>query len=253
VNRKRKTGETSWNFDYKPQKTNMKFIVLAIILLSLYLIYRLSFPGQSENGQGDEPVPKEPPDSYETVVKSRFVLPDRGKSTQHADRKQDSDKQEENASIFAAGNEKSNAVIPSEELGEVFAEDAGPDDLDIEPDASETNNDNELDAGEEAEEIRQSAGGIEGYAEGFTYDELATVIHETDKQPEAMTTASLETLRDLSTTDMFEQLVSGNTGRASRITSVLDRSEQSLARQDEDAADDKDNEYRDFDITQILS
>jgi hypothetical protein len=230
----------------------MKFIVLAVILLSLYLIYRLSFSRQAGNRPGNETPPSKPPDGYEAVVKSRFVLPDRSNLTQHADRKQESDKQEENASIFAAGNEKSNTVIPPEELGGVFAEDAGPNDLDIEPDANETDNDDELDAEEEAEEIRQSAGEIEGYAEGFTYDELATIIHEADK-PEAMAKATVETLRDLSQTDMFEQLVSGNAGRASRIAAVLNRSEQSLASRGEDAADDRDDEYKDFDIGQFLS
>jgi hypothetical protein len=124
--------------------------------------------------------------------------------------------------------------------------------LDIEPDASEKDNDDELDAEEEAEEIRQSAGEIEGYAEGFTYDELATVIHEADN-PEAMAKATVETLRDLSQTDMFEQLVSSDAGRATRIAAVLDRSEQSLASRDEEAADDKDNEYKDFDMMQYLS
>jgi hypothetical protein len=127
-----------------------------------------------------------------------------------------------------------------------------PDDLDIEPDASETDSADEPDADEEAEEIRQSAGEIEGYAEGFTYDELSTVIHEADK-PEAMTKATVETLRDLSQTDMFEKLVSGDAGRAARIAAVLDHSEQSLASRDEEAADDKDNEYKDFDMMQFLS
>jgi hypothetical protein len=187
---------------------NMKLLVLAIILLSLYLIYRLSFPRQAGSNPGNETPPSKPPDGYEAVIKNRFVLPVQSNLTQHVDRKEESDKQEENAPIFAAGNDKSNAVIPPEELGEVFAEDVNPDDLDIEPDASETNetdNDSELDADEEAEEIRQSAGEIEGYAEGFTYDELETVIHESDT-PEAMTKASLETLRNLSRTDMFERL-----------------------------------------------
>jgi hypothetical protein len=98
-------------------------------------------------------------------------------------------------------------------LGEVFSEDMNPDDLDIEPDASETDSGDEPDADEEAEEIRGSAGEIEGYAEGFTYDELATAIHEAD-QPEAMAKATVETLRNLSQTDMFEKLVSGDAGRA---------------------------------------
>jgi hypothetical protein len=230
----------------------MKLLVLAIILLSLYLIYRLSFSGQPGNRPGSETLPPEPPDGDEAVVKSRFVLPAQSNSKQHADTRKESDKQEENALIFAAGNEKKDAVIPTEELPEIFGEDVNPDDLDIEPDANETDSNNESDADEEAEEIRQSTGEIEGYAEGFTWDELTTVIRDTDK-PEAMEKAALETLRDLAQTDMFEQLVSGDAGRAARIAAVLDHSEQSLASQDEDAAESKDNEYKDFDITQFLS
>jgi hypothetical protein len=229
----------------------MKLLILAIILLSLYLIYRLSFPRQAGNRPGSETPPPKQPDGYEAVIKSRFVLPARSNSKQHDDRKQDSDKQDKNAPIFAAGNEKKDAVIPPEELPEIFGEDVNPDDLDIEPDVNETDSDDEPDADEEAEEIRQSEGEIEGYAEGFTYDELATVIHETDK-PEAMAKATVETLRNLSQTDMFEKLVSGDAGRAARIAAVLDHSEQSLASQDEDAADDKDNGYKDFDIMQFL-
>ena len=226
----------------------MKLLVLAIIVFSLYLIYRLSFPRQAGKPRGDEAEQKEPPDEYETVPKSRFVCPDSGQPQPTPATSLKSENQPENASIFAAGNEKTNAVIPPEELGEVFGEDVNPDDLDIEPDANETDSDDEPDADgddEEAEEIRQSTGEIEGYAEGFTYDELATAIHDTDK-PEAMTKATLETLRNLSQTDMFEKLVSGDTDRAARIASILDRSEQSLASQDKDAADDKNDEYKDF-------
>ncbi|MDR1666729.1 MAG: hypothetical protein LBS03_03425 [Bacteroidales bacterium] len=231
----------------------MKILVLAIILFSLYLIYRLSFPKQAEDRRGDEPRPPKPVDEDEAVPKSRFVLDFQRQPLPTPAMPENSDKQEENASIFAAENEKPNAVIPPEELGEVFGEDVNPDDLDIEPDASETEEtDNDGEADEEAEEIRQSAGEIEGYAGGFTYDELATVIHETDK-PEAMTKAAVETLRDLSTTDMFEKLVSGDAGKAARIASILDRNEQSLASQDEDVADEKDTEYQDFDIGQFLS
>jgi hypothetical protein len=230
----------------------MKLTVLAVILLSLYLIYRLSFPGQAGNRPEKEAPPSEPPDGDEAVVKSRFVLPSRSNPAQHADTRNDSGRQEENAYIFAAGNGERNAVIPPEELPEIFEEDVNPDDLDIEPDASETDSDSEPDVDMEAEEIRQSAGTTDGYAEGFTWDELATVIHEADR-PEAMAKAAVETLRDLAQTDMFEQLVSGDAGRAARIAAVLDRSEQSLAGQDEDTAESKDNEYKDFDITQFLS
>jgi len=232
----------------------MKLLVLLIIVISLYLIYRLSFPKQAGKSQRNEPSPQKPPDGYEAVIKSRFVLPSQRNSAQHEDRKEKPDKQEEKANIFAAGNNNPNtAVIPPEDLPEVFGEDVNPEDLDIEPDGNETGEDDEpdLDGEEEAEEIRRSAGEIEGYAGGFTYDELATVIHEADKQPEAMTKAAVKTLRDFSGTDMFEKLVSGDADRASRIASVLDRNEQSLAGQNE-ATDDKDAEYQNFDIRQFL-
>ena len=52
----------------------MKFIVLAVIALSLYLIYRLSFSRQAGNRPEDETPPSKLPDGDEAVVKSRFVL-----------------------------------------------------------------------------------------------------------------------------------------------------------------------------------
>jgi hypothetical protein len=70
----------------------MKFIVLAIILLSLYLIYRLSFPGQAGNRRENETPPSKPPDGDEAVVKSRFVLPAQSNLKQHADIRKESDK-----------------------------------------------------------------------------------------------------------------------------------------------------------------
>jgi hypothetical protein len=231
----------------------MKFLILVIILFSLYLIYRLSFPGQAENRRGDKPKLPEAMNEDEAVLKNRFVFDFQRQPLPTPATPENSDKQDKNTPIFAAGNAEWNVIIPMEELPEIFGEDINPDDLDIEPDANETDSDDEPDADEETEEIRQSAGGIEGYAEGFTYDELATAIHDADKQ-EAMAKVSLETLRDLAQTDMFEQLVSGDAGRAARIAAVLDHSEQSLASRDEDAAEeDKDNEYQNFDITQFLS
>jgi hypothetical protein len=230
----------------------MKLLVVAVIFLSLYLIYRLSFSGQQGNSPGNKTPSPKPPEEDEGVVKSRFVLPAQSNSTQHEDRKQASDIQEESAPTFAIGNGKRNAVIPPEKLPEIFGEAVHLDELDIEPDANETDSDNEPNADEEAEEIRQSAGEIEGYAEGVTYDELTTVIHEAGN-PEAMTKAAVATLRDLAQTDMFEQLVSGDAGRSARIAAVLDHSEQNLAGQAGDTAESKGSDYKEFDITQFLS
>jgi hypothetical protein len=233
----------------------MKILVLSIIVLSLYLIYRLSFSGRTEKTGERKTLSSSSPDRYEAVVKSRFVLPDRSNPAQHNDRMKNPDRQDENPPIFAAGNDNPPpAVIPPDELDDVFGEDVNPQDLDIERDENETDesDDSDLNADEEAEELRKSVGDIEGYAGGFTYDELATVIHEAGKQPEAMTNAAVQTLRNLSQTDMFEQIVSGNAGKYARIAAVLDRNEKILAEQGEDATDDSDNEFSDFDIGQFL-
>jgi hypothetical protein len=229
----------------------MQLLILLIILFSLYLIYRLSFPDQAVKQEKEKTPPKQS-DGYEAVPKSRFVLPAQSNSAQHDDRGKESDKQDKTTDIFAAGNEKPDAVvIPLEALDEVFGEDVHPEDLDIEPDESESESD--LDADEEAEELRLNAGEIEGYAGGYTYDELAAVIHEADRQSGEMTKADVEKLRDFSQTDMFERLVSGDADRAVRIASILDRNEQCLAEQDKGVADDSDDAYRHFDIEQFLS
>jgi len=195
----------------------MKLFVLSIILLSLYLIYRLSFPKQSNNRHGSETFPFKPAEDYEAVIKNRFVLPAQSNATKHEDKKENPDKQDEKANIFASGNDNPKmAVIPADDLDEVFGEDINPEELDIEPEENET----EWDADEEEEEIRQSMGKMEGYAEGFTYDE-------------------------------FEKLVSSDQGKALRIASILDRSELSLS-QDSYRTDDTNPEYEKFDIGQFL-
>jgi len=228
----------------------MKLFILAVIFLSLYLLYRLCFPKQAEKPQGKETLPPEALEGYEAVIKNRFVLPSLSNSAQHDDSKPDSDKPDEKAFIFAAENGKPDtSVVQNDELDGVFSEEVNPEDLEIEPDESETVDDEELDADEEAEELRQSVGVIEGYAEGITYDELREILDDAGKHPKVMKDATIETLRSILKTDMFEQLASSGEGRFAQIASVLNRSEKNLAH-DEGETDDKD--LIDFNIEQCL-
>jgi hypothetical protein len=235
----------------------MKLLVLLIIILSLYLIYRLSFPQQPGKQEGNKTPPPPPADGYEAVIKSRFVLPAQSNSAQHDDRMEDSEKQDKKADIFAAGNEKPNAVIPSGELDEVFGEDVNPEELDIPPDEeTETEfNLSQPEADEEAEELRQTLGkDADGEtAGGLTYEELAEAVRVVKNPQDEGSRETARILSGLEKTDMFEQLVSGDTDSATRIASILDRNEQSLARQSEDAEDNSDDEYRNFEIEQFLS
>ena len=230
------------------------------MLIALFLLYRIAYPKQTEKKKDDKPPLPPPPYDYETVVKSRFVLPDRSNTAtlpaQHEDSGKNSEKQDKKPDIFAAGNDNPpDGVVQSDEFDEVFGENVNPEDLDIEPDENETdeNDNSDLDADEEAEEIRGIMGEIEGYADGFTLDELTTVVHEADTEPDKMTKASLEKLRSLSGTDMFEGLVSSKKGRAARIEAILNRSDKILAEESENAADENDSDYRNYDVEQFFS
>jgi hypothetical protein len=132
-------------------------------------------------------------------------------------------------------------------LGEVFGEDVNPEDLDID----ETDGDGDEMPEEDEEELLRTMNGNVAYADGCTIDEMAEAVETADKPESEQSPEVVETLYRLSKTDMFEQLVSGDEGRAARIAAILDRGEKSLAGQREDAADD--SEYRDFDIGQFLS
>jgi hypothetical protein len=228
----------------------MKLIVFLIITLSLYLIYRLSFPKQAKKREESEASPL--PDGDEAVLKRRFVLPDRSNPAQRDDRSEDSDKQAGKAAIFAPGNENPDAgIIPPEALGEVFGEDVNPDDLDID----ETDEDGEEvpEEDDDDDELRRTMNGNVAYADGCTIDEMTEAVKTADKPESEQSPEAVKTLYRLSKTDMFEQLVSGDTGRAARIAAILDRGEQSLAGQSEDAPDNGDGEYLDFDVGQFLS
>jgi hypothetical protein len=131
-----------------------------------------------------------------------------------------------------------------------LGEDVNPEDLDID----ETDEGDEETAEEEDDvELRRTMNGNVAYADGCTIDEIAEAVKTADKPESEQSPEAVETLCRLSKTNMFEQLVSGDAGRAARIAAILDRGEQSLAGQDEDTADDNDGEYRYFDVGQFLS
>jgi hypothetical protein len=227
----------------------MKLLVFLIIVLSLYLIYRLSFPGQAGKREKVETPP--PSDGDEAVVKRRFVLPDRSNPAQRDDRSEDSDKQAEKAVIFAPGNENPAAgVIPPEELGEVFGEDVNPDDLDI--DETDEDGEEEPEGDEDDAELRRTMNGNVAYADGCTIDEMTEAVKTADRPESEQSPKAVKTLRDLSKTDMFEQLVSGDAGRSARIAAILDRRERE---QGTETVEDGDNDdaYKDFDIGNYIS
>jgi hypothetical protein len=225
----------------------MRPLALVIMLIALYLLCRIALPKHKDAKQGNvTPQPKNDFDASDLVVKSRFVLPNRSQPQPTRTTPAKSDFQEEKPYIFAAGNENRNSVIPNEKLDEVFGEDVNPEDLDIEPDENEKS-DEPKEADEEAEEMRQMLGGETGLAVGWSIEELTEVAeainHPTDEKADILLRAEK--------TDMFERLVSGDAGKAAKITAVIDRYVRSQTPEVENEASD--SEWNDFDIRNVLS
>jgi hypothetical protein len=231
----------------------MKALVLMIMLIALFLLFRIAFPKRMDTKrEGTKGRKREGGDSWgrgdswdeenvsEVVVKSRFVRPVQGQPQPTHTGIEKSEYQEENASIFAAGNEKRDAVIPPEKLDEVF-DDFNPDELEIPPDDDQPD-ETETDLEEEGEELRQTLGQDAGIADGMTIEEMtetvAAIVNPTDEKAEL--------LFKVEKTDMFEKLVSGNEGKAARIKAVIDRFVQVAFPETE--SDISGTDYDNFDI-----
>ena len=235
----------------------MKFLVLLIILFSLYLIYRLSFPKQAGNGQGNEPEQGEPPEVSGSVVKNRYVLLAPGQPRPTPSIYLETGKQDEKAVTFAAGSEKPEALIPVEKLDEVFGKTPGTEQeegadengLDIPLDDEEETSGSE-DLEEESEDLRQTLGRDADLAGGLSIEEMAEAVkaigNPTDEK------AGL--LLKVEPTDMFEQMVSGDGEKAMRIRAIIDRNVQRLNPEEEKENEESENGsgWKNFNMADFL-
>jgi hypothetical protein len=90
------------------------------------------------------------------------------------------------------------------------------------------------------------------YADGCTIDEMTEAVKTADKPESEQSPEAVKTLYRLSKTDMFEQIVSGDAGRAARIAAILDRRERE---QGTETVEDSygDDAYKDFDIGNYIN
>jgi hypothetical protein len=227
----------------------MKTFAIAVLLIALYFLYRIAFPKPpAAKTDGDSPPDRET-DTDDGVKKSRYVSGFRRQPQPTPATGVNSDNQEENASIFAAGNEKTDAVIPPGKLDEVFGEDPDPEDLDIEPDDEEETDSPDLDGEEEAEELRQTLGRDAEPANGFSVEEMEEAAKAVDNPSDEKAAI----LFRVEKTDMFEKLVSGDEGKSARITAIIERHIRSLNPEVENEENDNSSDLEKFNITDFLS
>jgi hypothetical protein len=229
---------------------SIKLLVFLIILLCLFLLYRIAFTKQPEGKKRNGDIPRNrEADPFEAVVKNRFVRPLHGQPQPTPATSLKTEKQEENPDIFAAGNEKRNAVIPPDELDGVFDNEPNPEDLDIPPDDEDETSEPEPDAEEESEDLRQILGQEAELAGGMSIEEMELATEAVNNPADGKAGLLLK----IEPTDMFERMVSGDEGKQARIKAIIDRHIQRLNPDAEDKEDDNDSDLENFDVMKFLS
>jgi hypothetical protein len=227
----------------------MKLIAIIIMLIALYLLYRIAYPKQASTKKDNE-TPVEKPKSLPDVMgKSRFVLPDRSKPLQTPATSQETEKEVEKEPIFAAKTEENRSMaIPAEQFDEVFDDNSNPEIMSV---SLEDGNEDKIDfEAEEAEELGKALGHEPILAEGMDYDDLQTVVKVVKEQPDEVNEETVRTITALENTDMFEMLASGNEAKMNWIKAIVARNVQNRMPETENIISDID--YGNFDVADIL-
>jgi len=185
----------------------MRHLSILMMAVALWLMYRIAYPKPQATKEGGDAPAKRPIDPSEVVVKSRFVRPPDGQPRPTVAAAPETDSRAVKADIFAARNEKNAASEPD------------PSELDIEPDENETGRAAEVSADEEDEELALTLGREAVRADGLSIEEMDEAM-EAARNP---TDAKAGILCRVERTDMFEQLVSGDRGKAERISAIIER------------------------------
>jgi hypothetical protein len=242
----------------------MKTIALMIMLVALFFLYRIAFPKRIVPKTDEEKPQKPEADLSEVIIKSRFVRPASGQSATNRTTPLQTDFQHEKPPIFAVGNEERSAVVPPEKVRVIFLEnEPDPDGLEIVRDEHEESDNEEIrdrkddedaetaNLEEEAEELRQTLGSESEHAgSGLSIEELteaaAAVENPTDDKGAI--------LFKVEKTDMFEQMVSGDAGKAERIKAIIDRHVRNTCPEveNENSDDVNNNDWKNFDLRDYL-
>jgi len=197
----------------------MKLFAMLSIIVALYFLYRLAFPKKTESPKSNESLLKKRTDEKSIVGQSRVVLGSRSQPPPTPATPSKSDNSEEKAETFAADNppETMNIDVPAE----------------YENESEEPEND-EVDADEEAEELRQTLGSEAELAAGFSYEEMDLAVDAVN-QPESENEAeAAEVLYRLEHTECVEQLAAVSPEKALRIKSLISLHVQSIEPADEE-------------------
>ena len=180
----------------------MKTILIAVMLLALYLLYRIAFP---------KPIKKQKPtlvlfrpkvNEKEVIGKSRVVLSFQRQAVPVAAKTRETVSSHENEDSFVKENE------------------SGMMDISVPLEHEDENKEPEIDPEEEAEELRQLTGRESELASGFTFEELEQTVNEVN-HPSGNERQVAKVLYRLQDTDCITQLAAISPEKAERIKSLI--------------------------------
>ena len=180
----------------------MKTILVAVMLLSLYLLYRIAFPKTIKKQKPTSVLSRLKVNDKEIIGQSRVVLSFQRQAVPVAAKTCETVSSHENADSFVPESESGmmDISVPLEHQDE-------PEELEIDPE-------------EEAEELRQLMGNEQDLASGCTFEELEQTVHGVN-HPSGNDRQVAKVIYRLQDTDCISQLAAISPEKAERIKSLI--------------------------------
>jgi len=180
----------------------MKTILVSLMLLALYLLYRIAFPKPIKKKKPTSVLSRQKINEKEIIGQSRVVLSFQRQAVPVAAKTYETVSSPENADSFVPENE------------------SGMMDISVSLEHQDEPEEPEIDPEEEAEELRQLMGDEPDLASGFTFEELEQTVHEVN-HPSGNDRQVAKVIYRLQDTDCITQLAAISPEKAERIKSLI--------------------------------
>lgn len=180
----------------------MKTILVSVMLLALYLLYRIAFPKPIKKQKPTSVLSRQKVDEKEIIGQSRVVLSFQRQAVPVAAKTCETVSSHENADSF----------VPESESGMM--------DISVPLQPEDENEEPGIDPEEEAEELLQLMGNDPEQASGFTFEELEQTVHEVN-HPSGNDRQVAKVIYRLQDTDCITQLAAISPEKAERIKSLI--------------------------------
>jgi hypothetical protein len=180
----------------------MKTILVAVMLLALYLLYRIAFPKPIKKKKPTSVLSRQKINEKEIIGQSRVVLSFQRQAMPVAAKTYETVSSPENADSF----------VPESESGMM--------DISVSLEQEEVPEEPEIDPEEEAEELRQLMGDELDLASGCTFEELELTVQEVN-HPSGDDRQVAKVIYRLRDTDCISQLAAISPEKAERIKSLI--------------------------------